>query len=146
MPAPRSSEPAPAEHTYEYAIVRVVPRVERGEFLNVGAILYCKARGFLGAEFAIDRARLAALFPFCDAELIVPHLETISLVCQGGMAAGPLGALTQVERFHWLVAPRSTIIQTSPAHAGRCADPAAALSDLIAGMVWLPAAELEPSS
>ncbi|HEX6121667.1 MAG TPA: DUF3037 domain-containing protein [Ktedonobacterales bacterium] len=149
MPAPRASEPAASEpptHTYEYAIVRVVPRVERGEFLNVGAIVYCKARGFLEARIALDRARLAALFPFCEADALVPHLEAIARVCRGGAEAGALGALSQVERFHWLVAPRSTIIQPSPVHAGRCADPAATLEELIARMVRLPVTdEREPA-
>lgn len=136
MPAPRSSEPP--THPYEYAIVRVVPRVERGEFLNAGAIVYCKALGFLEARIALDRARLAVLFPTCEADSLVPHLEAIARVCRGGAEAGALGALSQVERFHWLVAPRSTIIQPSPVHAGRCADPAATLDALIARMVRLP--------
>jgi hypothetical protein len=128
----------PVLHSFEYAVIRVVPRVDRGEFINAGAILYCRARRFLAARVELDPVRLRTLSPDADLDEIVRHLRIIPQVCVGGAAAGALGALTQVERFHWLVAPRSTAIQTSPVHAGRCADPAAALEDLLARTVRLP--------
>ena len=123
----------PALTAFDYAIVRVVPRVEREEFLNAGAIVYCKARGYLAARIELDAARLVALAPDLDVALVASHLALIPLVCRGG--AGAIGQLAPQERFHWLVAPRSTVIQTSPAHAGLCRDPAAALERLIAEMV-----------
>jgi hypothetical protein len=125
----------PAQTSFDYAIVRVVPRVERDEFLNAGAIVYCKARGYLAARIELDTARLLALAPDLDGELVARHLALIPLACRGGAEAGAIGRLTPQERFHWLVAPRSTVIQTSPAHAGLCGDPAAALERLIAEMV-----------
>ena len=121
---------APA--SYDYAIIRVVPRVDREEFINAGVIVFCRTRRFLGARVALDRARLAALAPSADPEEIVLHLESIPLICAG---AGPIGALSLAERFHWLVAPRSTIIQTSAVHSGLCTDPAAALDHLLETMV-----------
>ena len=125
----------PALNAYDYAIVRVVPRVERDEFLNVGAIVFCKARGYLTARIELDSARLAALAPDLDQAQVERHLALIPLVCRGGAEAGPIGRLAPQARFHWLVAPRSTMIQTSPAHAGLCRDPAAALDRLIATAV-----------
>lgn len=124
-------------HSYDYAIVRVVPRVEREEFLNAGVILSCPAAEFLEARVALDEARLIALAPDADLASIRAHLSSFPLVASGGAQAGPIGKLTQRERFHWLVAPRSTIIQTSAVHTGRCADPAAALEHLLATMVRL---------
>ena len=119
--------------TYDYAILRVVPRVERGEFLNGGVILFCRTKRFLAAAVELDRARLAALAPpgfaIDDAEEV---LATIPAICAG---EGPIGALPQAERFHWIVAPHSTIIQASPVHCGRCIDPAAALEHLLAMLV-----------
>ena len=129
----------PAHSSYDYAIVRVVPRVERGEFLNVGVILYCRTRRFLGARFALDRARLAALAPDLDADEVERHLDALAAVAAGGKAGGPIGALEQPQRFHWLVAPRSTVIQVSPVHCGLCTDPAAALADLLRREVSAPA-------
>ena len=126
-------------HSYDYAIVRVVPRVEREEFLNVGVILSCPAAAFLEARVELDEARLIALAPAADLASIRAHLNSFPVVAAGGAAAGPIGKLTQRERFHWLVAPRSTIIQTSAVHTGRCADPAAALEHLLATMVRLVA-------
>lgn len=117
--------------TYDYAIIRVVPRVEREEFLNVGVVLSCPARGFLEARIELDEQRLLALDPTADVETIRAHLATIPLICAGGERAGPIGQLSQRERFHWLVAPRSTIIQTSPVHTGCCSDPNAALEHLL---------------
>jgi hypothetical protein len=127
----------PAPSSYDYAIVRVVPRVERGEFINAGAIVFCRSRRFLGAKIELNRARLLAVWPDIDLEEVQRHLDLIPLVCAGGKEAGPIGQLSQAERFHWLVAPRSTIIQTSPAHSGLCADPQATLEDLMNTFVRL---------
>jgi len=120
---------------YDYAVVRVVPRVERQEFMNVGVILSCPALNFLQARIEYDERRLLALDPELDMEAVRDHLASIPAICIGGAQAGPIGLLSQRERFHWLVAPRSTIIQTSPVHLGRCGDPAAALEHLMNKMV-----------
>lgn len=120
---------------FDYAIVRVVPRVERGEFINAGAILFCRPRRFLAARVELDHARLLALAPEADLAEIERHLEAIPMVAAGGPAAGPIGRLTQAERFHWLTAPRSTTVQPSAVHSGLCGDPAAALDHLLATMV-----------
>jgi Protein of unknown function (DUF3037) len=121
--------------TYDYAIIRVVPKVEREEFVNVGVIVSCPARKFLEARIELDERRLLALDPTLDIETIRAHLATIPAICAGGEQAGPIGKLSQRERFHWLVAPRSTIIQTSPVHTGSCKDPSALLERLLDTMV-----------
>ena len=121
--------------TYDYAIVRVVPRVERGEFVNVGAIVSSDAEDYLAARFAVDEGRLRALDPHIDLSAIETALAAIAAICEGGAAAGPIGRLALRERFHWLVAPRSTIIQTSAVHTGRCDDPDRALEHLLDRMV-----------
>ena len=131
--------------TYDYAIVRVVPRVERGEFLNVGAIVSSDARNHLAAGFALDEARLRMLDPEIDLDAVRTALAAIAAVCSGGAAAGPIGKLTLRERFHWLVAPRSTMIQTSAVHTGRCDDLAGALERLLDRMVRPIAAPSSPS-
>ena len=125
----------PAEHTYDYAIIRVVPRVDRGELINVGVILSCPAVDFLEARIELDAARLLALDPSIDMEATREHLDIIPRVCRGGAEAGEIGALPQRSRFHWLVSPRSTIIQMSPVHTGRTADPEKALDRLLETMV-----------
>ena len=125
----------PTHSSYDYAIVRVVPRVEREEFINAGVILSCQAQDFLAARIELDERRLLALDANVDLETVRANLASIPLVCAGGAAAGPIGKLATRERFHWLVAPRSTIIQTSPVHSGRCQDPAAALDHLVRTMV-----------
>jgi hypothetical protein len=125
----------PAEYTYDYAIVRVVPRVERGEMVNVGVILSCPDLDFLDAKVEIDAARLRALDPSLDLEATRTHLETIPRICRGGAHAGPIAELPKRGRFHWLVSPRSTVIQMSPVHTGRTADPAATLERLLDSMV-----------
>lgn len=122
-------------HTYDYAVIRVVPRVEREEFVNVGVIVACPGRGFLDARIDLDEERLMALDPTLDIESIKSHLAAIPAVCAGGEGAGPIGQLSQRERFHWLVAPRSTVIQTSPVHTGQCEDPVAVLEHLLETMV-----------
>jgi hypothetical protein len=121
--------------TYDYAIIRVVPRVEREEFVNVGVIVSCPARGFLEARIELDEQRLMALDSTLDIESIRAHLATIPAICTGGEQAGPIGQLSQRERFHWLVAPRSTVIQTSPVHTGCCKNPTAVLERLLDTMV-----------
>jgi hypothetical protein len=128
----------PAHSSFDYAIVRVVPRVERGECINAGVILFCLTKRFLAAKVELDERRLLALEPDVDLELVRGHLEAIPRICAGGRAAGPIGQLPQKERWHWLVAPRSTIIQTSPVHSGLCEDPAQALEHLMDRMVRLP--------
>jgi hypothetical protein len=125
------------EHTYDYAVVRVVPRVQRGEMLNVGVILSCEALGFLEACIEPDERRLLALDPKVDLEAVRAHLAAIPAICRGGPEAGPIGELPARGRFRWLVSPRSTIIQTSPVHTGRSDDPAAALERLVVQMVRL---------
>jgi hypothetical protein len=122
-------------HTYDYAIVRVVPRVERGEYVNAGIILSCDVERFLEAAIDLDEPALLALDPAVDLELIRRALAAIPAVCAGGADAGDLGRLSARERFHWLVAARSTMVQTSPVHTGRCSDLNSALDHLMATMV-----------
>jgi len=129
-----------APHAYDYAVIRVVPRVEREEFLNAGVILSCPGRNFLDARLHVDRERLKALAPQLDLELVEQYLAVIPIVCRGDAAAGPIGRLTARQRFHWLVAPRSTVIQTSAVHSGLCEEPDAALEHLMKRMV-LPVVE-----
>lgn len=124
-----------AEHTYDYAIIRVVPRVERGEQVNVGVILSCADLDYLEAAVEMDDAAVLALDPGADLETIRANLATIPLVCRGGAGAGPIGALPPRGRFRWLVSPRSTIIQPSPVHTGRTHDPAACLQRLMDRLV-----------
>src|SRR5262245_31757823 len=121
--------------TYDYAIIRVIPRVEREEFVNVGVIVSCPAQGFLAARLELDEQRLLALDATLDIVTLRDHLAAIPIMCAGGEQAGPIGQLSQRERFHWLVAPRSTVIQTSPVHSGCCKDPAAVLEHLLDTMV-----------
>ena len=125
----------PTPNAFDYALVRVVPHVEREEFVNVGVILVCPTRRFLGARLHLDRERLRALAPDADLPMINTQLDLIPSVCAGGAAAGPIGQLSQAERFHWLVAPRSTTIQISPVHNGLCDDPQAELDALFDKMV-----------
>jgi hypothetical protein len=127
--------PEPPPNAFQYAIVRVVPSIERGECLNVGVILLCRSRRFLGARVALDPARLAALAPALDPATIRPHLEAIERIADGDPAAGPIAQLGEAERFHWLVAPSSTIIQPSEVHTGLCDDPAVELHHLVATLV-----------
>jgi hypothetical protein len=121
--------------TYDYAVIRVVPRVDREEFVNVGVIVSCPARKFLAAVIELDEKRVRALDATLDMEVIRAHLATIPVICAGGAAAGAIGKLSQRERFHWLVAPRSTVIQTSAAHSGRCDEPDALIEHLLDSMV-----------
>jgi hypothetical protein len=128
-----------AHETYDYAVIRVVPRVERGEFINVGVILSCERTRFLEARIEVDEARLRALDPDVDTDMVCRHLAAITAVCRGGEAAAPIGLLAPRTRFHWLTAQRSAIIQTSPVHMGRCTgDLEATLAHLMVQMVRLP--------
>ena len=125
----------PAASPFDYAIVRVVPNVEREEFINVGVILFCRALRFLDARIEPDVERLVAFAPELDLAMVQDQLDLIPRICAGGPEAGPLGSLEQAERFHWLVSPRSTTIQVSPVHPGLCVDPPATLDDLFDTLV-----------
>lgn len=125
----------PEKHLYEYAVIRIVPLVEREEFLNVGVILHCRSLNFLGSQFGIDEARLAAFAPAVNVEEVRRHLAAIEKISKGGEKAGPIGALPTAERFRWLTAPRSTIVQTSATHVGLTCDPIATLSGLMQRLV-----------
>jgi hypothetical protein len=127
--------PEPPRNAFQYAIIRVLPRVERGECLNVGVVLMCRPRRYLGARIALDETRLAAFAPGLDPATIRPHLDAIERIAAGDPTAGPIARLEQAERFHWLVAPASTIIQASDVHSGLCDDPAAELDHLVATLV-----------
>jgi hypothetical protein len=124
--------------SFDYAVVRVMPRVERGELINAGVIVSCPTERFLAARIALDVARLHALSPATDPAEVAAALALIPLIAAGDPAGGPIAALPRGERFHWLVAPRSAIIQTSPVHTGLCDHPSAALDQLLARLV-LPA-------
>ncbi len=128
----------PKQPTYDYAIIRVVPKVERGEFVNVGVIVSCPAQGFLEARIVCDEQRLRTLDASLDIKTVREHLAPIAAICTGGKQAGPIAQLPQRERFEWLVAPRSTVIQTSPVHTGLCTDPATALEHLLDTLVRAP--------
>jgi len=125
----------PAREDFQYAILRVIPRVERGESLNAGVVLFSRRHGFLAARTELDGAALAALSPGCDPAEVRAHLETLERVAAGDAAGGPIAALEPSERFHWLTAPSSTIVQASPVHTGLTADPAAELDHLFATLV-----------
>jgi hypothetical protein len=134
----------PDDYLYDYAIIRVVPRVDRGEMINVGVILSCPALGFLEAGIEIDESRVSALDDELDLDVIRAPLAGIAAVCRGGPEAGTIGALPPRSRFQWLVSPRSTIIQVSPAHTGRTSDPKTALDHLLDTMVRRPSRTLDP--
>ena len=125
----------PAEYTYDYSIVRVVPRVDRGEQINAGVILSCADVDFLDARIELDENAVVAVDPAVDLDALRINLELIPRVCRGGPDAGPIGALPSRGRFRWLVSPRSTIVQPSPVHTGRTGDPAACLERLMAKLV-----------
>ncbi|MEI7744157.1 MAG: DUF3037 domain-containing protein [Chloroflexota bacterium] len=138
MPEP---EPKPGEDAailrspFEYAIVRVIPRVERGEAFNAGIVLMCRVRRYLGARTRLDEGLLVAMSPDCDPEIVRAHLDAIAAIAAGDPGAGPIAALSAPERFHWLVSPSSTIIAPSPVHTGLTADPASTLEHLFRTLV-----------
>jgi len=121
--------------SYDYAVIRVVPRVDREEFVNAGVIVSCATRGFLEARIDLDTARLLALDSSVDLDVVRANLASIPIICAGGPDAGPIGKLSPRERFHWLTAPRSTIIQTSRVHTGRCTSPGDVVEHLLNVMV-----------
>ena len=131
----------PVDKPFEYAVLRVIPRVERGEFINAGVVLYCQVERFLGARVHLDPARLKALDPDADLEAVRAHLEAVRSVCAGGPEVGAVGRLPLGERFGWLVAPRSTVVQPSPVHTGLTDDPEAELERLLQSMVFPPGCE-----
>ena len=120
---------------FAYCVLRVVPDVERGEFINAGVVLFARQAGFLAAQIAVDRERLQALAPGCDFEPVVRHLEALERVAAGDPDAGPIARLEPSERFNWIAAPSSTVVQASPVHTGVTADPAAKLAQLFARLV-----------
>jgi len=120
---------------FDYAVLRVVPHVEREEFLNVGVILFCRPRAFLGVRIRLDAPRLLALASQIDLALVQLHLDQVRAVVEGRAESGALGQMSRSERFHWLTTPRSATIQVSPMHGGLCDDPQAALDDLFARLV-----------
>ncbi len=120
---------------YDYAVIRVVPRVEREEFVNVGVVVSCHATGMLEAGIELDPARVRALDPQIDLDTLRAHLDAIATICRGGPGSGPIGALPARARFHWLTARRSSIIQVSPVHTGRSDDPGSILEGLLQRMV-----------
>lgn len=138
MPAGEPSSVPETGSWYTYAVLRAVPRVDRGEFINVGVVLFSRTARFLEARIDLDRERLRLLDPEVDADDVARHLEVIRRIAAGDPEAGPIARLNQSERFHWLTAPRSTVIQTSAIHVGRCDDPSAALDDLMERLVRMP--------
>jgi hypothetical protein len=128
----------PADYHYDYSIIRVVPRVERGEQINVGVILSCSDVDFLDARIELDENAVLAVDATIDLEAVRANLEAIPKMCRGGADLGPIGELPARGRFRWLVSPRSTIIQPSPVHTGRTADPAACLENLLEKLVRRP--------
>ncbi|MGY1459575.1 MULTISPECIES: DUF3037 domain-containing protein [unclassified Luteimonas] len=124
-----------AHDSYDYAVIRVVPRVERGEFINVGVIASCEKTGYLKAVIELDEVRLRSLDPRIDLPTLRPHLDAIRRICEGGPGGGPIGLLPQRARFHWLTAKRSAVIQTSQVHMGRCGDMDAIVEHLMDRMV-----------
>ncbi len=120
---------------YQYVVLRCVPRVEREEFINVGAVVFCRTKKHLAAQVQLDETRVRALFREIDIEMIREHLEMIPKICEGGESAGPIGKLSQSERFNWIVAPKSTMVQCSPVHSGVCTDAEGQLQRLVEKMV-----------
>jgi hypothetical protein len=120
---------------FSYAVYRLVPRLERGERINVGVVVFCRPLQYLAARTALDEARLAALWPELDAGTVQPHLEVLERIAAGDPTAGPIAALDPTARFHWLVSPSSTIIQPSEVHTGLCSEPGEQLEHLFRSLV-----------
>jgi hypothetical protein len=123
------------QYFYDYAVIRIVPKVDREEFINAGVILFCQQKEFLDCDFYLDESRLNIFSPGTDVELIKDHLQAIKAICAGKAEAGDIARLSKRERFHWLTTPKSTIIQTSPVHSGYCKDPGEELQELLEKMV-----------
>jgi hypothetical protein len=126
---------------FSYAVYRVVPRVDRGEQVNVGVVVFCRPLGYLAVRTAVDPGRLAALWPDVDVDAVRPPLEALERIAAGDPAAGPIAQLDTTARFHWLVSPSSTVIQPSEVHTGLCGEPGSQLDRLFAALVPLPSAE-----
>jgi hypothetical protein len=132
----------PEQHLFEYAVVRVMPQVEREEFMNTGVVLYCAKQHFLKAIIKLDEVRLKAFSPQCDAAALNAHLQAFQRICVGGRGSGPIGELSPAERFRWLTATRSTVVQTSKVHPGFCVNTDDMLRQLFNVLVSLhPVAE-----
>ena len=127
-------------HQFQYAVLRVVPRVERGECVNAGVILFCRSRGYLAARVALDEPLLRSLAADLDLDVVRQHLEAVPRIAAGEAGAGPIAALDQPQRFHWLVAPSSTVVQVSPVHTGLCEDAEPWLHRLFERLVQRPPA------
>jgi hypothetical protein len=123
------------QDNFQYIVLRVVPRVEREEFINAGVVLFCRTRSFLGAQVELNEALLTALSPDADGSAIRSQLRTYVRIADGDQGAGPVARLSQSERYHWLSAPSSTVVQTSPGHSGLCTDPEATLNALFEQLV-----------
>jgi hypothetical protein len=129
----------PEQVPYEYAVLRVVPRVERAEFVNAGVIVFSRQRKVLTARISLDEDRLRALWPAVDVEAIRKHLDAVNRICAGDAEAGPIARMSQSERFHWLTSPKSTVIQVSPVRTGLSAEPEKVADTLVRELVELPA-------
>ena len=125
----------PEKHLFEYAVIRVVPHVEREEFVNVGVILFCSKKKFLETRIRIDNQKLQAFSPELDLQDLKEHINSFERISQGGPNGGPIGKLSQAERFRWLTATRSTVLQSSKVHPGLCVDPGEMLDRLFKQMV-----------
>jgi hypothetical protein len=138
--APLASEARSVQRApFQYAVVRVVPKVDRGEGFNAGVIVFCRPLRFLGARVHLDTELLARFAPGCDPDVVRAHLELIPRLCRADPTAGPLSALSQPERFHWLVSPSSTVVQPAEVHTGMTADPSGTLDHLFRSLVERPA-------
>lgn len=124
------------QHLFEYAVIRVVPKVEREEFLNVGVILFCKKQGYLRTAVALNEEKLEAIAPFLEKDEIAAYLHALQIIAHGEKGSGPIGQLDAAARFRWLTATRSTVIQTSRIHPGFCSELDTALDKLMAQYVW----------
>lgn len=125
----------PGKHLFEYAVIRIVPRVEREEFLNTGVMLYCKDLKYLSVLYTINKERLAALCGTLDCNEVEEHLHSFEQICKGDKDGGPIAALDLPSRFRWLTATRSTVVQTSKVHPGFCTDPQETLNKLFEQLV-----------
>jgi Protein of unknown function (DUF3037) len=125
----------PEKDLFEYAVIRVIPRVEREEFLNVGVIIYCPSQDFLQTAFELNEQRLRAFASDLKISEIEEHLRAFEQICAGGAKAGTIGKLPSGERFRWLTAPRSTVVQTSPVHTGLCSDARDTLAGLLTKLI-----------
>ena len=123
------------KHLYDYAVIRVLPRVERDEFINVGVILYCRSLNFLRAACSVNEARLTSFAGDADLSEVREHLGSLCQICSGSEGSGPIGKMSLGERFRWLTAPRSTVVQTSPVHTGFTNDPDETLKKLVSQLV-----------